>query len=197
MAYGAPLGATQLARDTGLTPQGVRPVLDALADQGLVSVLGQPRSQLFSVAPEHPFAGALKALFEQERARWGELQQTLRDALRAHKEVRSAWLYGSVARGEDAPHSDIDIALVVDNGEPDFAVKVREALQALEDRFLVHFSVVALTPAEVVRLAPDDNWWAAVARDAKVLKGVGPEHEAVRCARAVSRHDGKESAKVG
>lgn len=113
MAYGAPLGATQLARDTGLTPQGVRPVLDALADQGLVSVLGQPRSQLFSVAPEHPFAGALKALFEQERARWGELQQTLRDALRAHKEVRSAWLYGSVARGEDAPHSDIDIALVV------------------------------------------------------------------------------------
>ena len=94
LAYGAPLSTVQLARDTGLTRQGVLLVVEGLVGQGLVTVFGQPRSQLFSVVQEHPFAAALKAIFEQERNLWDALQQTLRDSLQAHPAVRSAWLYG-------------------------------------------------------------------------------------------------------
>jgi len=183
MSYGAPLSAVQLSRDTGLTRQGVRLVLQGLETQGLVTAHGVPRSQLFSVVSDHPFTAALTTMFEQERGRWELLNQTLREALHANPEVRSAWLYGSVARGEDAPHSDIDIAIVTQTDGAGVAEAVRETLQALDDRLMVHFSVVALTPADVARLRPDDHWWREMTKDAKVLKGVGPQQEALRCAR--------------
>ena len=44
MTYGAPLSVAQLAADSGLTTRGARFVLDSLASQGVVSVLGQLRS---------------------------------------------------------------------------------------------------------------------------------------------------------
>ncbi|MDP1692062.1 MAG: nucleotidyltransferase domain-containing protein [Burkholderiaceae bacterium] len=182
MAYGAPLGAAQLAADAGLTPQGTRLVLNSLVSQGLISVLGQPRSQVFSLQAQHPLAAALTTLFEQERARWQGLQEALRDGLATQRDVRSAWLYGSVARGEDGPSSDVDIVLVVSREEPGVTDGVREAIQALGDQLQVHFSVVLLTPADVAKLAPADRWWTEVKRDAKVLKGVSPDQEAARCA---------------
>lgn len=185
MSYGGPLSVVQLARDTGLTRQGVRLVLNGLEAQGLVTAHGVPRSQLFSVVTGHPFATPLMAMFEQERARWAALNQTLREALQANPQVTSAWLYGSVARGEDAPHSDIDIAIVTQDDSLGVAEAVRETLQALEERWGVHVSIVALAPTDVARLQPNDSWWLEVTKDAKVLKGVGPQQEALRCARAV------------
>ena len=97
--------------------------------------------------------------------------------------MRSAWLYGSVARGEDAPRSDIDIAMVID--QPGAAVAVRETLHGLEDRLRVHFSVVALTPAEVASASSGERWWAELIRDGKVLKGASPQQEALVCSRTV------------
>lgn len=179
VAYGAPLAAVQLAREAGLTPQGTRLVLENLVAQGVVTVLGLPRSQVFALAPKHPFADLLKEIFLQEQNRWDGLQQALRDILQAHRSVRSAWLYGSVARGQDTPHSDVDIAIVAEDGS-DAALAVREALQGLEDRFYVHFSVVGLTGADVARLSRGDAWWVAMSRDTKVLKGVSPDQEAAR-----------------
>jgi predicted nucleotidyltransferase len=125
------------------------------------------------------------AMFEQEHARWDALNQALHEALQANPQVRSAWLYGSVARGEDTPHSDIDIAIVTQDDGPGVADAVREALQALEERWDVHLSVVVLAPSDVARLQPNDRWWLEMTKDAKLLKGVGPQQEALRCARAV------------
>ncbi len=187
MAYGAPLGASQLAADSGLTPQGTRLVLDSLVAQGLVGVLGQARSQLFTVVPQHPMAAALQALFQHEQARWSELQDALRSTLEADRQVRSAWLYGSVARGEDEPRSDVDLALVMSRASPQSVEAVRESLRALGDRHFVHFCVVALAPADVAKLPPDDRWWSALSRDARVLKGLSPQAEAARCTRAARR----------
>jgi predicted nucleotidyltransferase len=184
MLYGAPLGAAQLAADAGLTTRGTRLVLDSLISQGMISVHGQPRSQVFTVAAQHPLAHALKTLFDEERKRWDALQATLREGLAAEKNVRSAWLYGSVARGEDEPRSDVDIALVTSRGGLDVTERVREAIQVLGDRLQLHFSAVVLTPAEVAKIPQDDHWWAEMTQDAKVLKGVGPRQEAARCARS-------------
>lgn len=184
LAYGAPLSTVQVARDAGLTRQGATLVLSNLVSQGVVTVFGPARSQLFSITPAHPFAAALQTIFEQEQKHWDDLQHALHDVLQAIPDVRSAWLYGSVARAQDEPHSDIDVAVVIDGPGTDIAAKVREALQIVEDRMLVRFSVVALTPAEVARLTPEDAWWAEMARDAKVIKGAGPMQEALVCSRA-------------
>ncbi len=184
MDYGAPLSVAQLAADSGLTTRGTRLVLDSLVSQGIVNVLGQPRSQLFSAGAQHPLAAALQTLFAAERTRWEALQGALREGLAAQKDVRSAWLYGSVARGEDEPRSDVDIAVVVSREGVGVTDGVRDAIQLLGDRLQVHFSAVVLTPTDVAKLPHDDHWWAAMTQDAKVLKGVGPRQEAVRCARS-------------
>lgn len=62
---------------------------------------------------------ALGQLFEAERAHWESLQARLREALAQEKHIRSAWLYGSVARATDEPRSDVDLALAVDEDTPD------------------------------------------------------------------------------
>jgi predicted nucleotidyltransferase len=183
-AYGAPLSASQLALETGLTPQGVRLVLDGLQAQRIVNVLGTARSQLFVLNADHPFATPLRGLFATEQQRWEQLLQALRDALKAERHVRSAWLYGSVARGEDAPHSDIDIALVMARPQPAVAERVRAALLPLEQSQQVSFSVAAVSEDELAKLRPGDRWWSELERDAKPLKGSSPQQEMARARRA-------------
>ncbi|MGE0796747.1 MAG: nucleotidyltransferase domain-containing protein [Lautropia sp.] len=179
-SYGAPLSVTQIATDCGLSPRGTRFVLDSLVSQGMVRALGQARSQLYSIVQQHPLADAVTALFQQERGRWEDGMDALREAFKSRRDVRSAWLYGSVARGEDKPHSDVDLVVVVNENSLEVSQRVRDALLALGDTLSLHFSVVVLTPEELAALREDDPWWADVIRDAKVLKGHRPAKELAR-----------------
>lgn len=170
----APQSAPQLARLAGLSPQGVRLVLDTLARQQVVKVHGSGRAQLYALNESHSFASALVALFEEEKQRWERLLSTIRETLgKRGAAVRAAWLYGSVARAEDTARSDLDIALLV--ASTDVADQVREDLMPLEDDQQVRISLTALTPKELAALPDDDRWWSDVVRDARVLKGSAPE----------------------
>ena len=144
------------------------------------------------LAEVYPLSPGLKELFGHEQCRWDELLQVLRDTFQTNKDIHAAWYYGSVARGEDEPHSDLDIAVIAPDGRVDETVEsVRQALREVEDRLYISCSIVGLSPSDVMRLrvrcqgkaAPSDvarlsggdDWWQNMARDAKVLKGVGPE----------------------
>lgn len=177
--------APHLARLTGLSPQGVRLILDTLSRQRLVHVQGSGRSQLYQLNGSHPVAQSLLGLFQEEQQRWDRLFETIRERLARHgTSVRAAWLYGSVARGEDTPLSDLDIALVVSSS--DVADRVRDDLMPLEDEQHVRISLAVLTPIELAALSDDDRWWSEVVRDARILKGSSPE--------AAKRKAAKEAA---
>jgi len=178
LADGLASSATQIAAEAGLTPQGTRLVLDVLAAQGIVAVQGSARTQLFELATVHPFRQPLLALFQAERAAWEDLVARLRERFKKHAGVQAAWLYGSVARGEDTLASDVDVALLVSS--PDVSDQVREDLMPIEDALHVHVSVTALTPQDLAALRADDPWWADVVRDARVLKGGSPAAEMKR-----------------
>jgi hypothetical protein len=184
LGHGGAQSATQLAADCAMTARGVRNTLEALAEQGAVKVMGPAGTRLFAPALEQPLVSALAQLFEAERRHWQALQERLGEGLAAEQHIRSAWLYGSVARGTDEPRSDMDIALVLVEDSVDASRQVRDALQGLGDRLGVHISPVVLTPTELARLLPGDPWWSEVVRDAKVLKGISPAKEAARCAEA-------------
>lgn len=184
LSHGGAQSAGQLASDCAMTARGVRNTLDALVAQGAVKVMGPAGARLFAPALDQPLVAALAQLFEAERQHWQRLQEQLRDGLAAEKRIRSAWLYGSVARGTDESRSDMDVALVLADDSVDASRHVRDAMQVLGDRLGVHISPVVLTPAELAKLPPTDHWWSEVCRDAKVLKGLAPAKEATRCAKA-------------
>jgi predicted nucleotidyltransferase len=184
LSHGGAQSAAQLASDCAMTARGVRNTLDALVAQGAVKVMGPAGARLFAPALDRPLVSALAQLFESERQHWQWLQEQLRAGLAAEKEIRSAWLYGSVARGTDEPRSDMDVALVLARDSVDASRQVRDAVQVLGERLGVHISPVVLAPTDLARLTPSDPWWSEVRRDAKVLKGIVPDKEAARCAKA-------------
>lgn len=117
---------------------------------------------------------------------------SIRDVLDRHGAVSAAWLYGSVARGEDAPESDVDIALVVRSQA--VADQVREALMPLEDAQQIRISLTALTARDLAALPDDDPWWVNVVREGRVLKGAAPD-QARRRSRPLP-HDGQGPRKA-
>ena len=65
------------------------------------------------------------------------------------------------------PHSDVDIALVLEGHGVEGSHRVRDAVQTLGDSLSLHFSAVVFSPEELAAMQPDDAWWAGVVRVAK------------------------------
>lgn len=178
--FGGPLGASQIAQETGMTPQGTRMTLDTLTSQQIVRAIGQGRANLYELDLRHPMAAALKNLFVEEKAHWENILLGLRSIVGKFKEIETAWYYGSVARGEDLPSSDLDIAIVI-NGDRDATTEaLREALHGLEASHAITCSVIGVSLAEVANMAESNVWWQEMARDAKVIRGMPPDRLVLR-----------------
>ena len=178
LSDGLPWSVTQITKSAGLSPQGARLVLEVLVTQGVVAAKGSARTKLFELASGHTFHQPILDLFKAEYTAWESLVARLQGQLAGMAGVHAAWLYGSVARGEDTPASDIDLALLV--ATPQVADEIRNELMTLEDASNVHVSIAALTAEELNALHDGDKWWTEVVRDARVLKGGRPESELKR-----------------
>lgn len=178
--YGGPLSTSQIAREAGMTPQGTRLAMETLLGLQIVTAIGQGRANLYEFDLRHPLAGALKSLFVAENENWVSLLQTLRSIVGKFKVVVAAWYYGSVARGEDSPRSDFDLAVVVDGDVGATVDALREALHELEASRAIACSVVGVALADVPVMARDNAWWHEMARDAKTIKGAPPDRLAQR-----------------
>lgn len=177
------LSAPDLAERTGLARTSVWSALETLGQLGLVESAGRGRAQLHRLAAEHPLASPFQQLFAAEEARYDAIRAAVADAARAAgPSVLSAFVYGSVARAEDRPGSDLDVGIVAAEANLARAVEsVRTALAASEVALRFEASVVGMTPTDIARLASErDPWWESVAVDARVLFGESPERLVAR-----------------
>ena len=125
--------APHLSRTAGLSLQGTRLVLKTLSQQHLVTARGSGRSQLYFLNAASPLAQAVSGLFQSEQQRWDTLLARIRAMLARHgPQLLAAWVYGSVARGEDTAQSDVDPALLVSDQAA--AERVRDDLAGLAQR---------------------------------------------------------------
>lgn len=172
---GTPMSTSQLVRSTQLSPQGARNALMSLIDQGMVLSLGEGRSQLYAMRTSHPMLPALEALFEAEEQHWRGFLEELTALLRAQSGLKAAWLYGSVARGEDHPHSDVDLVALFEEVREGSLHALRDALASLEARHQLRISLVALSAQSIGELDENSPWWANALKDARLLVGELPE----------------------
>ena len=187
---GGPLSASVLAEKTRLTRQAVHDALGSLRVTKIVQAEGSGRAILYQINRRHPLAQGITELFVEEYARTRAVLDQIRVVLdEARVSPTAAWIYGSVARGEDAPHSDVDLALLfadIDEVE-DATEAVRMGLHCLAEEQMLSFSVMGLSYADVCRLGEaQDPFWRDLEQDSIAVKGPRPE-KAYRTARQSGR----------
>ena len=108
-----PVTRRQLAAAAHVAPGNASAVIEELIRSGLVSEDVAGRSSMVALNRSHLAAGPVLALAGLR----GELIRRLRVRLSAWPDLRAAWLFGSVARGDADGESDVDLLIVVDDLE--------------------------------------------------------------------------------
>jgi predicted nucleotidyltransferase len=177
--HGGELSVPRLAVATGLTDQAVRNLVTGdLAITGIVESIGQGRTILYRLAKAHVLTKPLGTLFEAEEQRVQRVYAAVATAARNRgAAIIALWVYGSVARGQDRPSSDLDLAVVVDDTDVDGAiVDVRDELTTMLESERVSVAVVGLSLGDIKRLVSDDSpWWRNLLADAHSLFGPTPD----------------------
>lgn len=132
----------ELVRMVGGPLRPVQLALKKLTRADLITERREGKQVYYSAAPSHPAFGDLRALFTKTLT----LADVLRGALTPMgPSVEYAFVYGSLAAGEQRPESDIDVLVVGDAGRRDLAV----ALDGVQERLGREVNLSIYTPARL------------------------------------------------
>jgi uncharacterized protein len=170
------LELADLARELGV---GARTLRRAAADGTIRCERVSDRRQRVSEDERHYAIG-----------HW-QLLSALRRALRTEPNVRLAVLYGSVARGDDTPDSDLELLVSLDEDRPDAAVTLavrleravgREVDVARLNRIRDTAPLLLLGAVDEGRvvLDRDEEWAGLKTRRSEVARRARDAHEARR-----------------
>lgn len=134
---GLATSARELGRRAGVSHPTASSVLALLAQQGVVQMRRTPNADFFELNRSHVLVESITPLFDRERRLRKELVDFLRQQIEEHvASARAAFLFGSAARGEMTPASDIDIAIVVRPIEVEqVAAEMEQVVDAVRARF--------------------------------------------------------------
>ena len=176
--HGGLLTPSNLAARTRQALNTVIVALSALKDINAIDEIGTGRARLYSLNLASPFAAPIQALFEAEEARFASIINAVRDCAESFGDAMiAAWIFGSVARGEDRADSDIDIAFIAN--EDDVASiqdKSIDFLSASAEKLMFSPSISTLSMNDLRRLrGSGDPLWQAFLNEALVITGPRPE----------------------
>jgi predicted nucleotidyltransferase len=147
-------------------------VLGALADAGIVLREHRPPAKLYRLNRDHVAAPGIIALAEQ----WATLLRRIRDEFADWSPPPvTACLFGSAARGEVGPDSDIDI-LLVPSDDVVASEDTERAWQEQVDQLTENVRIWSGNPCEVLELTAAELG-DAVARDDRLVRDL--RHDAI------------------
>ena len=167
-----PFTGREVARKLGLSASNVAAALRRLQKLGLLRSMVKGKATLYQANRQHILTPSLWALFEFEN-------DLLRSALRElpvdwEADTRSVILYGSVARGEESPDSDVDLCVVARNASA--RRRVQRKLEVSHSDFYLRTGnrlapLVLSAPTFCVRYRRGDPLILQMAHEGKVVFG--------------------------
>jgi predicted nucleotidyltransferase len=149
---GRGLTGREVARAAGVAQRAGLDGLTRLENAGIVRRTPAGSANVYELRREHRLVqSGIVPLLEQEGELRAEIFARLHDAL--DKRVVSGCIFGSTARGDDTPESDLDILLLVERPEDKERAEdgVSEVFEGLRQQFSLRPSLVVLTRAEFAR----------------------------------------------
>lgn len=137
---GLTVSGREVARRAGVSQPTAADVLRSLEAQGLLIVGRRLRAAFYRLNHDHILTPALSRLFAQEGEVRPDLETEVADRVYALDGVAAAFLFGSAARGDMRPESDIDIAVQAKGAVPETI----SSLDKIHQRFGNRVSVIRL-----------------------------------------------------
>lgn len=169
----AELNLRTLARLSGVSLAQASRVLPGLVSLGLVERREVPPAALFRIVPDHV---AVRAVLALSRARDVILEDVGREAAKMPRAPVSVIVFGSLARGDGGPESDIDVVIVRPGDVGEDSDDWRRGVEAwrVDVRRMAGCSVdlVEVGEADIARLLRSRRpMWRDVLRDGVVVYG--------------------------
>ena len=138
---------SELARVSGVGQKTVNRAMPKYAGYGIVSARTIGRANVYTLNSGHYIVEQLRQLFEVEKLAKLELEQALRAAFEGDGSLVSLMIFGSLAREEEEPSSDIDVFVITQDKEG-----AEKRLRAVEEVTMKKFGNVIseyiLSPAD-------------------------------------------------
>lgn len=168
LAADNPLSGRDVAKRCGISPTTAGEALEELADRGLVRVVPRGRALLWQLDEEHAFVRMVRDWTAGVDAAVAGL---VADALGEQPE--SVILFGSVARGDDRPDSDVDVLVVALGADARHGYRRRSYALARGLRQLLGRPVdVVVMDREEMRAQVSSPFVQRIAREGKILAGI-------------------------
>lgn len=158
--------ATDLAARIGVTPSSLQRELASLLAADILEMRRDGSRVYYRANPSCPFLPELRGLLTKTAGMAEALRQALEPFFSA---IEAAFIFGSVARGEEAAASDIDIFLIGEISLTEIALPLRQAEKQLQREI----SPVVMTRTEFVcQRAAEPHFLMTVLNSKKIyLKG--------------------------
>ncbi len=176
-AYGQPKRwwyLSELAEELNTAPSSLQRELKSLASSGILRQRRDGKRLYFQGESESPIFPELSGLIAKTLGVTEELRVTF---ARFKDRVACAFLYGSVARGQEHALSDVDLVVIGGVGLSELSAPLR----ALERKFRREFNVTCYSPDEFRQKATSGNHFVtSVLKGEKIfLKGDADELESI------------------
>jgi predicted nucleotidyltransferase len=166
----------EIAQRTGLAVRSVQRAVEDLCGIQILEREKRGNSIYFRLNTQNPIVADLKGVFLKTVG----LGDLLRDALSENTQIDAAFIYGSVAKGEETATSDIDLALI---GEVP-PRELSDLLSDLEERTGREINATAFTREEWgERIVTGDHFATTLLREPKYML-IGQDEELKTLGRA-------------
>lgn len=151
----------ELHRLIGSSPGSLLRELNYLVEGGVLEDEFRGNLRFFKVNKKHSLFPELKSIILKTEGIVGKIK----DSLLKEPKIKTAFIYGSFAQGDETGTSDVDLIIV---GEPDLS-NLRKRIKRLEDWFRREINYLVYSQKEFIRKKKESDFVNYILAEPKIV----------------------------